>query len=126
MKAQLQQLVDDYLDLYGVTLDASQVTGISLDEVTYDYRQITEVLNDIATLTGFVWEIDYDKILRMYEPGTVDAPFDVITGDGHAIGDIRVDQGARTSYANPVSYTHLRAHETPEHLVCRLLLEKKK
>src|SRR5678816_3785242 len=23
-------------------------------------------------------------------------------------------------------YTHLRAHETPEHLVCRLLLEKKK
>src|SRR5674536_159428 len=24
-----------------------------------------------------------------------------------------------------VSYTHLRAHETPEHLVCRLLLEKK-
>ena len=28
--------------------------------------------------------------------------------------------------AEPVSYTHLRAHETPEHLVCRLLLEKKK
>src|SRR5678815_2806739 len=25
----------------------------------------------------------------------------------------------------PVSYTHLRAHETPEQLVCRLLLEKK-
>src|SRR5678815_583267 len=25
----------------------------------------------------------------------------------------------------PVSYTHLRAHETPEHLVCCLLLEKK-
>ena len=23
-------------------------------------------------------------------------------------------------------YTHLRAHETPEHIVCRLLLEKKK
>eukprot|EP00658_Telonema_sp_P-2_P071217 TRINITY_DN6051_c0_g1_i3.p2 TRINITY_DN6051_c0_g1~~TRINITY_DN6051_c0_g1_i3.p2 ORF type:complete len:115 (-),score=6.70 TRINITY_DN6051_c0_g1_i3:56-400(-) len=27
---------------------------------------------------------------------------------------------------DPVSYKHLRAHETPEHLVCRLLLEKKK
>src|SRR5678815_1544505 len=25
-----------------------------------------------------------------------------------------------------LSYTHLRAHETPEQLVCRLLLEKKK
>src|SRR5678815_1707659 len=30
------------------------------------------------------------------------------------------------AYIVPVSYTHLRAHETPEHLVCRLLLEKKK
>eukprot|EP00658_Telonema_sp_P-2_P055734 TRINITY_DN44295_c0_g1_i1.p1 TRINITY_DN44295_c0_g1~~TRINITY_DN44295_c0_g1_i1.p1 ORF type:complete len:129 (+),score=15.12 TRINITY_DN44295_c0_g1_i1:196-582(+) len=30
------------------------------------------------------------------------------------------------SSTNTVSYTHLRAHETPEHLVCRLLLEKKK
>src|SRR5678815_5937421 len=25
--------------------------------------------------------------------------------------------------SSTVSYTHLRAHETPEHLVCRLLLE---
>ena len=28
------------------------------------------------------------------------------------------------SMREAVSYTHLRAHETPEHLVCRLLLEK--
>src|SRR5450756_3078732 len=28
--------------------------------------------------------------------------------------------------AHPVSYTHLRAHETRHDLVCRLLLEKKK
>eukprot|EP00658_Telonema_sp_P-2_P056619 TRINITY_DN45081_c0_g1_i1.p1 TRINITY_DN45081_c0_g1~~TRINITY_DN45081_c0_g1_i1.p1 ORF type:complete len:102 (+),score=15.21 TRINITY_DN45081_c0_g1_i1:337-642(+) len=31
-----------------------------------------------------------------------------------------------SSPSTAVSYTHLRAHETPEHLVCRLLLEKKK
>ena len=29
-------------------------------------------------------------------------------------------------YVKAVSYTHLRAHETREDLVCRLLLEKKK
>ena len=29
-------------------------------------------------------------------------------------------------YLGPVSYTHLRAHETVLDLVCRLLLEKKK
>eukprot|EP00658_Telonema_sp_P-2_P009538 TRINITY_DN13561_c0_g2_i1.p1 TRINITY_DN13561_c0_g2~~TRINITY_DN13561_c0_g2_i1.p1 ORF type:complete len:354 (+),score=76.99 TRINITY_DN13561_c0_g2_i1:108-1169(+) len=36
------------------------------------------------------------------------------------------DPLSATSCAGAVSYTHLRAHETPEHLVCRLLLEKKK
>src|SRR5680860_126647 len=30
------------------------------------------------------------------------------------------------SFKYPVSYTHLRAHETDSYLVCRLLLEKKK
>ena len=30
------------------------------------------------------------------------------------------------SELHPVSYTHLRAHETKANLVCRLLLEKKK
>src|SRR5659263_743925 len=32
----------------------------------------------------------------------------------------------RTETSIPVSYTHLRAHETRHDLVCRLLLEKKK
>eukprot|EP00658_Telonema_sp_P-2_P033541 TRINITY_DN24598_c0_g1_i1.p2 TRINITY_DN24598_c0_g1~~TRINITY_DN24598_c0_g1_i1.p2 ORF type:complete len:167 (-),score=54.24 TRINITY_DN24598_c0_g1_i1:3-503(-) len=36
------------------------------------------------------------------------------------------DYSERAHDVDPVSYTHLRAHETPEHLVCRLLLEKKK
>ena len=31
-----------------------------------------------------------------------------------------------SAYIEPVSYTHLRAHETVLDLVCRLLLEKKK
>ena len=30
------------------------------------------------------------------------------------------------TFLTPVSYTHLRAHETGRNLVCRLLLEKKK
>ncbi len=37
-----------------------------------------------------------------------------------------LDKTLQLLYTIAVSYTHLRAHETPEHLVCRLLLEKKK
>ena len=35
-------------------------------------------------------------------------------------------EAARLASYSPVSYTHLRAHETVLDLVCRLLLEKKK
>src|SRR5664279_5236123 len=37
----------------------------------------------------------------------------------------RVTRSARRVTLQPVSYTHLRAHETDSYLVCRLLLEKK-
>src|SRR5665811_2568912 len=45
-------------------------------------------------------------------------------GMGALVGKITVD-GVPVPYI-PVSYTHLRAHETVLDLVCRLLLDKKK
>src|SRR5674536_371143 len=45
-----------------------------------------------------------------------------IAASGFFLAGVQLIDG----YLIPVSYTHLRAHETPEHLVCRLLLEKKK
>src|SRR5678815_887435 len=40
-----------------------------------------------------------------------------------ALGEfVRAQLEALSQNGEPVSYTHLRAHETPEHLVCRLLL----
>src|SRR5665648_1208808 len=43
-----------------------------------------------------------------------------------ATNQVTPAMGAPMVYAYPVSYTHLRAHETRHDLVCRLLLEKKK
>ena len=40
--------------------------------------------------------------------------------------NLTIKDGALTGLLGPVSYTHLRAHETGRNLVCRLLLEKKK
>src|SRR5450756_42705 len=42
----------------------------------------------------------------------------------YKVGDIRRERLG--PHDDPVSYTHLRAHETRHDLVCRLLLEKKK
>ena len=43
---------------------------------------------------------------------------------GNAGTIIRTGEGAGIGGVFPVSYTHLRAHETGRNLVCRLLLEK--
>src|SRR5678816_2156165 len=47
-------------------------------------------------------------------------------GGGRTIEDVRASEAREWLWwcRAPVSYTDLRAHETPEHLVCRLLLEK--
>ena len=41
-------------------------------------------------------------------------------------GEIKTTKFRPLEYMAPVSYTHIRAHETVLDLVCRLLLEKKK
>src|SRR5450756_1798618 len=50
--------------------------------------------------------------------------------EGSVRGGREADMGLRGARVpggeEPVSYTHLRAHETRHDLVCRLLLEKKK
>ena len=59
-------------------------------------------------------------IYRFYTDSVADAAIfssDVLVDDGF---------GSFFAIAMPVSYTHLRAHETGAYLVCRLLLEKKK
>ncbi len=91
---------------FGVTLDGAQVTGPTLPEMVYKYMTLTEVLNELATLTGnygdpFVWEIDHFKVLRMYQPSTSAAPFDITEGDGTTIGDVTVQQ-SRDKYANRI------------------------
>eukprot|EP00658_Telonema_sp_P-2_P028116 TRINITY_DN21606_c0_g1_i3.p1 TRINITY_DN21606_c0_g1~~TRINITY_DN21606_c0_g1_i3.p1 ORF type:complete len:192 (+),score=74.79 TRINITY_DN21606_c0_g1_i3:183-758(+) len=53
-------------------------------------------------------------------------PFTAFTHLTKVCGMSQVNLLLLVQVQDPVSYTHLRAHETPEHLVCRLLLEKKK
>src|SRR5674536_382014 len=51
---------------------------------------------------------------------------DTLNGITNQLVDVSSSVHEMTHLPGAVSYTHLRAHETPEHLVCRLLLEKKK
>ena len=50
----------------------------------------------------------------------------IVRGSGPVETDISTSEPPRTAVceggSKAVSYTHLRAHETPEHLVCRLVV----
>eukprot|EP00658_Telonema_sp_P-2_P004594 TRINITY_DN11706_c0_g1_i4.p1 TRINITY_DN11706_c0_g1~~TRINITY_DN11706_c0_g1_i4.p1 ORF type:complete len:283 (+),score=22.51 TRINITY_DN11706_c0_g1_i4:706-1554(+) len=73
---------------------------------------------------GFSWRgvfVDEDVVVVVAAVGLEPAgERELVTVGGLAL----VGEGLLSLLS--VSYTHLRAHETPEHLVCRLLLEKKK
>ena len=59
----------------------------------------------------------------MFNPRPMQA--EILNYTGGRMGVSAVPGSGKTHTLSSVSYTHLRAHETPEHLVCRLLLEKK-
>ena len=80
---------------------------------------VGEVFNSIWDCKQLIEEqlIDYIRTTLTHAGG--------ITGM-RRIADFASLYQVRTGSHGPVSYTHLRAHETGRNLVCRLLLEKKK
>ena len=106
-------VVEPYLTTYGVTLDPAQADGPTLPALEYSRSKAADVMTELATLSGYLWEIDYDKVLRMRQPGSVSAPFTITAGDGNTVGDVTVTptrRGAGTVYANRV----IVAAGTPE------------
>lgn len=86
----------------GASLHASQVDGPAFTDTMVVYAQsVRQTLDQLTTLTGYVWQIDSSKELRMFAPGDIIAPFSITDGDGHTIGDIRV-KPTRDDFANRI------------------------
>eukprot|EP00658_Telonema_sp_P-2_P027696 TRINITY_DN21346_c0_g1_i6.p1 TRINITY_DN21346_c0_g1~~TRINITY_DN21346_c0_g1_i6.p1 ORF type:complete len:662 (-),score=155.57 TRINITY_DN21346_c0_g1_i6:73-2058(-) len=91
-------------------------------DYTLFWRQLSHCLSAPAP-------VDQLEVLRgcFYGPNmTTAAEQEWLVWLGQWTDLISQDPMPTSDKEEPVSYTHLRAHETPEHLVCRLLLEKKK
>jgi hypothetical protein len=99
LKAALQ-LLEPLLTAYGVSLDVAQVNGPTLvADLVYFYKPVNEILDELSKLTGYTWEIDYNKKLRMYLPGATAAPFNITSGCAELDGDVVVDL-SRENYHN--------------------------
>ena len=100
LKQALELLVPE-LAAYGVTLSPAQVSGPVLPSLNFMLQTATAVLDELSTLTEYVWEIDAYQVLTMWQPGTVAAPFNITDGDGKVWGDI-VIRPIASGFANRI------------------------
>ena len=89
----------------------------------------------VLILSGdHIYKMDYEVMLDFHKENHADvtiATMPVPIEEASRFGIVIADESKKImdfeeKPEKPVSYTHLRAHETGRNLVCRLLLEKKK
>src|SRR5674536_23775 len=109
--------------LMGVVVPKIEYTAInqSIDERGYGIIGTSSAIDEAAAAYGELLE----KVIRAAEVETaVKRLLMEIERIKRRVNALEFRVIPDLKEAEAVSYTHLRAHETPEHLVCRLLLEK--
>src|SRR5450756_3169912 len=114
------RVTDPFGPLPGPTVDEPPLPEPPADESpSLTPRAVTQAVATVATailLAG--------TMAMVGVPYVVDSPGPTLDTLGEYNNAKLIVVDGTPSY--PVSYTHLRAHETRHDLVCRLLLEKKK
>src|SRR5450756_1265152 len=98
----------------GLVAASSFIPGPAKAQTTPTVQADTaKAIGKVATVIGSVTIEHVNAVV--VQANVASQPEQTKVGDSVYLGDVV-----------PVSYTHLRAHETRHDLVCRLLLEKKK
>jgi hypothetical protein len=83
LKAALEDLVALLPAAYGITLDPAQVAGPALATFTWVRKRASDAVRELSDRTGYVAVLSPGKVLRMFVPGSVAAPFAITDGDPH-------------------------------------------
>ncbi len=97
LRTALADLVTTHLSQYGITLDAAQVEGPTLAPFTWANKRASDALRELSDRTGYVVRISAAKVLRMFEPMTVGAPFS-LTEPATNCRDVTWRDSDRTPY----------------------------
>jgi len=81
------QIVKDFVTTYcaGLGITTSNVlSGPAIDQISFNYIQISQAMRTITDLTGYNWYVDYNKDLHFFPIGTNMAPISLSdSGDNY-------------------------------------------
>lgn len=72
----IEDIVTTYCPGFGITTTNVE-TGVTIDQISFNYVQPSQAIRRIADLTGRNWYIDYDKDIHYFSLLTNVAPFDI-------------------------------------------------
>src|SRR5664279_420989 len=108
-----------------ISLKAAWVSSVSTKRCIARSMSVSLSQDTASTRRAWSTRVEIDAVCRMTKLATL-----LPRAACQVLPQTTRTEVTRTRIAKfpswPVSYTHLRAHETDSYLVCRLLLEKKK
>ena len=84
-----------------VTLSGSQATGPTLPDLAYVDTTPDQIFADIATRSGWLRSINYNRVLRFWQVGDLTAPWFVSDATGNAVNEMTV-MFSRVDYYNRI------------------------
>lgn len=87
-------IIEDLISTYCAGFDISTVNVIefaTINQISFNYIQISQVMRKITELTGYNWYIDYDKDIHYFPLTTNEAPFDIDDTNNEYI-DLRISK----------------------------------
>jgi hypothetical protein len=93
-----ERLIDDLGTNPGIDRTAGVQDGPLLETIKFDYATVAEAFDDLRDLTGFIWKVDFNRVLQFRDPVTNRAPvtLDESWQDYH---DLRISYN-RDKYSN--------------------------
>lgn len=100
MKAIVQDLVAENLADDGVTLDPAFPTGPTIDTFVANYQRVSDLFDRLSELTGYMWDIGPDKVLRFLDRSTMTAPVALTQTSGADLAYSLDIESTREQYRN--------------------------
>lgn len=86
-KAIIEDIVSNYCSGLGITTN-NVVEGATINQITFNYVQVSQALATLCQLTGRFWFIDYAKDLHYVAIGSTPAPFSTIDSSSNTYKEL--------------------------------------